>query len=67
MRISIDEAVCTGHGRCYALAPELIEPDDVGHAVVRAPHISDGLIPAARAAVRNCPERAVVLVDDGRT
>lgn len=66
MRVAIDLDRCTGHGRCYALAPELFVPDDEdGHGVV----VGDGTVPpeqeaAARRAEANCPERAVVLTDD---
>ena len=27
MSLSIDTEKCQGHGRCYALAPELFEPE----------------------------------------
>ena len=65
MRVRVDEERCEGHGRCYALAPELFEPDDIGNAVV----IGDGLVPAgleakARLAAENCPERAVTVEED---
>ena len=30
MKLQIDFEKCTGHGRCYSLAPEVYEPDDVG-------------------------------------
>jgi len=65
MKIRIDESRCEGHGRCYALAPELIESDDIGDGLV----IGDGTVTeeqmhAARLAVANCPERAVVLEED---
>lgn len=65
MKVSIDLDRCTGHGRCYALAPELFEPDDEdGHGVV----LGDGTVApeleaAARKAEANCPERAVILVE----
>ncbi len=63
MKIRIDSELCTGHGRCYALAPALFEADDEGfgqvlHAEVPPEHEAD-----ARRAVGNCPERAV-LIDD---
>jgi ferredoxin len=62
MRIHIDPDRCQGHGRCYALAPELVEPDDIGNGH----EIGDGTVPPelehqARQAVDNCPEHAVVL------
>lgn len=65
MRISIDNERCQGHGRCYAIAPELVEPDDIGNARI----IGDGLVPTdleadARKASANCPEDAVILEED---
>ena len=62
MKIHVDANRCEGHGRCYALAPELIEPDDIGNGH----EIGDGTVrpdqeKAARLAVANCPEEAVIL------
>ena len=64
MRIRIDDERCEGHGRCYALAPDLVEPDEIGNARV----IGEGLVPPereadARKAAANCPEQAVRLED----
>jgi ferredoxin len=64
VKIKIDSERCTGHGRCYALAPEVFEPDDEGHSVL----LIDGDIPAelwakARLGVENCPEQAISVVD----
>lgn len=61
MRLRIDEAVCTGHGRCYALAPELFDADDRGYGVVVVDEVAESLRPQANAAVQNCPERAITL------
>jgi ferredoxin len=30
-RLSVDEQACTGHGRCYPLAPGLLSDDDEMH------------------------------------
>jgi ferredoxin len=62
MKIHIDEARCEGHGRCYALAPELVEADDIGNGH----EIGDGTVPPdlerkAELAAANCPERAVII------
>ena len=62
MRIRVDRDRCEGHGRCYTLAPALVEPDDLGNGR----EIGDGSVPAdqegnARLAEANCPERAVIL------
>ena len=64
MQVRIDAERCTGHGRCYGLAPDLFEDDDEGHGVV----VGDGTVPpeqeeVARKAAANCPERAVILAE----
>jgi ferredoxin len=61
-RLQIDSERCTGHGRCYDLAPELFEPDEYGHGVVIEPDPADGA--DALAAALNCPERAIHFVTD---
>jgi ferredoxin len=65
MKVHVDEERCEGHGRCYALAPAIFEPDDIGngHAV------GDGTVPAgdedkARLAAANCPEQAITIDED---
>ena len=63
MKVRVDDAVCTGHGRCYALAPDVFEPDDYGHCVIVLP---DGEVPPeledqARVGQANCPELAISL------
>ena len=63
MKIRIDEERCTGHGRCYALAPEVFEPDDEGHSVLRLDEIPPDLEAKARIGVENCPEQAISIVD----
>jgi ferredoxin len=61
MQIRIDAAVCTGHGRCYSLAPDLLEPDDDGYGAVTQSEVPPHLVDAARQAAASCPERAVHL------
>ncbi len=63
MRVTVDEAICTGHGRCYALAPDVFTPDDYGHcALVHADGVvPDPLVDAARLGRDNCPEQAITL------
>jgi ferredoxin len=62
VRVRIDEELCTGHGRCYTLAPEVFDADERGLGVVRL----DGEVPPemegqARVAVANCPEQAITI------
>jgi len=64
MRIVIDTERCTGHGRCYALAPTVLIDDDRGYGQV----IGDGTITPdqledARVAVLGCPEQAITIED----
>ena len=65
MRIALDPEVCTGHGRCYALAPEVFAPDDEGHCEVVHEDVPPEHESTTRTAVNNCPEGALTLVDDG--
>lgn len=64
MKLRIDESACTGHGRCYSLAPELFDSDDFGHGMVISAEPDAELAAQARLAVQNCPERAITLEED---
>ncbi|TML38120.1 MAG: ferredoxin [Actinobacteria bacterium] len=62
MKVHVDEERCQGHGRCYATAPEVFAPDEVGNGHelgdgVVAPELED----KARLAVANCPEQAITI------
>jgi ferredoxin len=59
MRVRIDTELCTGHGRCYSLAPEVFEPDDAGHGMVITDELPEDLRLQALIGVQNCPERAI--------
>ena len=61
MRIVLDSDLCTGHGRCYTLAPELFDSDDEGHSVLLGAEVSGALEGQAWLAVQNCPERCITI------
>ena len=61
MKIRIDTDLCTGHGRCYSLAPALFDCDDEGFGQVIDENVAPDLEADARRAVANCPERAISL------
>ena len=61
MRIRLDAASCVGHGRCYALAPAVFEPDDMGHCVLVHVEVPADLEQQARTGVAACPEDALTL------
>jgi ferredoxin len=57
----LDEHRCSGHGRCYSIAPQLFDCDENGHGRVKSAAVGQSQLEAARAAEANCPERAVSL------
>jgi ferredoxin len=67
MRVVLDSDRCVGHGRCYALAPEVYDADDEGHCLMQFG--PDDAIPTdleakARLGAANCPEQALTVVED---
>ena len=62
MNVEIDVEACTGHGRCYMVAPSVFTSDDSGFGVVIVQgQLDTGQLVEARSAVANCPERAIAL------
>ncbi len=61
MRVKVDEDLCTGHGRCYSLGPDVYGADDRGHCLIVTPDVPAGLEEQARAGESNCPERAITI------
>lgn len=61
MKISVDMERCTGHGRCYTLAPEVFAPDEHGYSEVVVSHreVPPDFEDQTRMAAANCPERAI--------
>ena len=65
MKIAIDAEKCEGHSRCYALAPDLVDVDDLGYAfVLGTGTVPDGLEDRAHLIVDNCPEFAITIEED---
>jgi ferredoxin len=62
MKARIDFERCTGHGRCYALCPEVFAEDDNGYPVLDDSPIPDDLAARVRRAADNCPESAITLL-----
>lgn len=65
MKIAVDGARCTGHGRCYALAPGLLAFDDDGYVTIRDEvlDVPEDEVSHAREATDTCPEGAITLLD----
>jgi ferredoxin len=65
VKVRVDPEKCEGHNRCYSLAPELFDIDDLGYAAAKGygvvpPELED----KANLAAANCPEYAVIIEDE---
>ncbi len=59
--VEIDHDLCTGHGRCYDLAPSVFTDDERGYGQVLISIVGPELTGEARTAAGACPERAILL------
>lgn len=64
MRVVVDGDRCTGHGRCYVMAPDVYEADDDGYSVAGTHEVPAGLEDRARTGAANCPESAIQVEED---
>ena len=63
IRIEVDTERCTGHGRCWTLAPEVFEADDDGYCATTSVEVQGDLEAQALKGVRSCPEHAITAAD----
>jgi ferredoxin len=62
--VHVEPGKCQGHARCSALAPELFQLDEFGHAQETLSTCSDpDLIEKAHIARANCPEEAIIITE----
>jgi ferredoxin len=59
MKVVVDADACQGHGVCCSLCPEVFALTDDGYAVVLVTEVPPEHEEAARAAVNQCPVRAI--------
>ena len=64
MKAHIDLERCCGHGRCYALCPEVFAEDDDGYPILSPLPIPQGLADRVRRAADNCPEAAITILNE---
>ena len=63
LKVRVDPERCQGHARCFALAPELFELDQLGNARERGDGtVAPGLEAKASSAQANCPEFAIDVI-----
>lgn len=67
MRVEVDADLCTGHGRCWSLAPEVYDADEDGYCATRSLEVPPALEQQARSGARTCPERAITIVEAAPT
>jgi ferredoxin len=63
VKLRVDAEMCTGHGRCYALAPDVFGADDYGHCEILVAEVDGELLEQAELGVQNCPEQAISFED----
>ena len=64
MHTRVDGERCTGHGRCYSVAPRVYDADDEGHGLALLTEVPDELRTEARLAAGECPEGAILLAEN---
>jgi ferredoxin len=66
MKVKIDGDLCSGHGRCWVVAPTFYKLDELGYAAERGKTVDVpvGLEAAARLGAAKCPERAITVIED---
>jgi ferredoxin len=60
-RLLVNPILCTGHGVCAELVPELIEMDPWGYPLVSPAELPDELTAHARRAIASCPALALLI------
>lgn len=59
LRFALDSTLCSGHGRCYTLAPQWFDADDIGYTVVKDQPIAADERDRMEEIVAACPEGAL--------
>lgn len=65
MKLRIDKARCAGNARCAAVSEKLFPLDDDGYIAVTEIDVPPGMEALARRGARACPERIIVIEDEG--
>ena len=65
MRVKLNPERCSGHARCFAVAPEVYDIDDNGFCLpLPDQQLSSDLEAAARDGVDACPENALTIIEE---
>jgi ferredoxin len=64
MKIGVDNHMCSGHARCYAVAPEIFTIDEYGYCNIgSSKDVDAGDEQLALEGIEVCPEGALRVVD----
>jgi ferredoxin len=61
MRVIVDHERCSGHGRCFATAPEVYALDELGYCEGDIIEVPAGFEAQAILGAESCPERALTI------
>jgi ferredoxin len=61
MKVEVNTALCTGHARCAATAPDVYELDDSGFCAITVLTVAPELEQSAVRGAEACPERAITV------
>ena len=64
MHIKVDTALCSGHARCVAKAPNVYVLNSDGYNETPESDVKPGFEAEARRGAMACPERAIAIIDD---
>lgn len=67
LRVRVDPVACEAYGYCAELLPERVTLDEWGYPVVDGTPVGAGLVDVAARAAAECPRRAFLLEEAGRT
>jgi ferredoxin len=59
--VTIDPAICEGHGQCALEAPTVFDVDDEGYGRIALPSVPDELRGDAERGARACPVAAITV------
>jgi len=64
MQVKVNTSKCSGHGRCFAVAPHVYRLNGDGYNDTPNPVVKEGLEEQARKGAKACPERAITIVEE---
>jgi ferredoxin len=63
LHLAVDPVACDAYGYCAELLPEAIELDEWGYPIVDGSPLPVELVALARRAARDCPKRAITVIE----